>query len=75
MAHSKRKTPICGNTTARSNKAFKTIEHRRARAATRAAIISDAEVMPHDKETGSPWASPKDGKQWFGKRHPKLMRK
>jgi hypothetical protein len=73
MSRSRRKTPITGMTTARSNKAFKVIEHRRERALTRSAMAVGREDTLHPKMTGDEWASPRDGKQWLGDRHPKLM--
>lgn len=74
MSRSHRKTPVCGITTAESDKLFKAAEHRRERRAVRSVL--PGEDAPAPKQFGNPWASPKDGKQWFDPaRQPKLMRK
>jgi hypothetical protein len=51
------------------------IEHGRERALVRTALSAGEEDMPHHKTTENPWAAPKDGKKWHGKRYPQLMRK
>jgi hypothetical protein len=75
MSRSRRKTPITGITTARSNKEFKQIEHRRERAIARTAIAAGKEDILHPKATGNEWASPRDGKRWWGTQQLRLMRK
>lgn len=78
MARSRRKNPICGITTARSEKQDKKIWHSRMRAATRTHLASgrDPDVMPIEREVSNVWSFDKDGKQRFdAARHPKLMRK
>ena len=78
MARSYRKTPICGITTARSEKSDKKIWHSRMRARTRTYINSgrDLDTMPIEREVSNVWDFAKDGKQRFdATRHPKLMRK
>ncbi|WP_282093613.1 hypothetical protein [Epibacterium ulvae] len=75
MSRSYRKTPICGMTTAASDKAFKKAEHKRARRALSACDL-EFDNAPSDKQYGNPWGAPKDGKQWIGpERCPKIMRK
>lgn len=64
MSRSRKKTPIAGFTTERSEKAFKQQESRRVRAAER----SGKEFVPQSY-------GPKDGRQWLGKRYPKALRK
>jgi hypothetical protein len=64
VSRSRRKTPIVGMTTIESDKWFKAKEHRRERAAIRAAMANDDE-LPDPKEFGNPWASGKDGKQYW----------
>lgn len=64
MSRSRKKTPITGFTTERSEKAFKQQESRRVRAAER----SGKEFVPQSY-------GPKDGRQWLGKRYPKALRK
>lgn len=63
MSRSRRKTPICGFTTIESDKWFKAKEHRRERAAVRAALVHEQDA-PDTREFGNPWASGKDGKQY-----------
>lgn len=80
MSRSRRRTPISGITTAKSNKPFKVIEHRRERAMARTALVAGNENLLHHKATGNEWASPRDGKRWHGDSkdahwYPKLMRK
>ncbi|AXT36258.1 hypothetical protein D1820_15440 [Phaeobacter sp. LSS9] len=75
MSLSYRKTPICGMTSAASDKAFKKAEHKRAR---RALSACDLEIddAPADKQFSNPWGAPNDGKQWINPKHfPKVMRK
>lgn len=75
MSQSRRKTPITSITTASSDKAFKTAEHRRERRAAKVAA-SQLDEGPGAKAFGNPWASRKDGKSWFDPgKHPDLMRK
>lgn len=62
MARSRKKRPITGITGAESNKEFKQIEHQRERSRVRDALKTGKEVLPHSKEFGDPWDSPKDGK-------------
>ena len=62
-------------TVAETDKPFKTIEHRRERAAVRGALVAGDDV-PHVKEFGDPWLSRKDGKVFFDpKKYPQFLRK
>ena len=75
MSRSYRKAPICGVTTAASDKTFKKAAHRRTR---RANNVCDLwrDGPPMDKEFGNPWCAPKDGKQWIdAERFPEFTRK
>lgn len=74
MSRSRRKTPIIGITTARSDKPFKVAEHRRERCAVRTALASHADV-DLNKAFGNPWNAPKDGHVWVGNDRPHLLRK
>ncbi len=65
MSRSKRKTPICGMTSAASDKPFKAKAHRNERHAVAIALRAGGDC-PHPKEFGNPWASCKDGKQYLG---------
>ncbi len=64
MSRSRKKTPITGFTTERSEKTFKARENRRQRAAAR----SGQELIPQSY-------GPKDGRQWLGEHYPKALRK
>ena len=77
MSRSRRRTPVCGITTCRSEKSWKQDAHRRLRVAERAMVDGDPE--PRLRDVSNPWSFGKDGKQrlpaeWIA-RNPKLMRK
>ena len=84
MSRSRRKTPIVGMTTSESEKEDKQRASRRARHALKRAVHSAVHtgvtdnVAPltrgHHPKSGR-WIFAKDGKQWIGSRHPKLLRK
>ncbi|PZT89410.1 MAG: hypothetical protein DI637_06380 [Citromicrobium sp.] len=63
MSRSRRKTPVMPITTAESDKAYKTREHRRERAHVREALAQGNESK-HPKAFGNPWSGDKDGKQY-----------
>lgn len=65
MGQSRRKTPVCSVTCARSDKPYKVAEHRRERAMERVALRTGEEMVGR-KAFGDPWKSNKDGKMWFG---------
>jgi len=65
VSRSKRKTPIIGITTVRSDKPFKVDEHRAERRATRARIrttLDGDDKSLHSRPYGNPNFAPKDGK-------------
>jgi hypothetical protein len=67
MARSRKKTPISGVTCSTSNKEFKQQEHRRERRIVHQKLLMEHyEDLPHIKQFGNEWASPRDGKMWFG---------
>ena len=74
MSRSRKKTPVCGMTTAKSEKDDKKRWHRKAR---RLRKQSDEVIL--DKEVSDVWSMAKDGKQYLSKktldRHPDLVRK
>ena len=75
MARSYRHTPICGMTTARSEKRDKQIAHRQYRRVNKQRIEHELEPL-QVRETSNVWLWDKDGRQLFdAARHPKLMRK
>lgn len=66
MSRSYRKTPIVGASCSRSNKRFKQYEHRAERKKIKQLLALGIENLPHPKEYGNEWDSPRDGKNWFG---------
>lgn len=78
MSRSRRKTPIGGITTAKSEAEWKAKAARRLRAAARQILASrpeDDKLSGKRWEVVNPWDGPKDGKRWFGNAYPKDMRK
>jgi hypothetical protein len=78
MARSRKKTPICGITTARSEKQDKRLANRKVRRAVNQALTTslELEVLPHRRELTNPWTMAKDGKTWFdADRFPEELRK
>lgn len=78
MSRSRRKTPITGITTAKSEKGDKQIANRRERHRNRQLLgfsFDDASLI-HRKQAGDPWLMEKDGKAFFDQeKYPELMRK
>lgn len=78
MSRSRRKTPITGITTARSDHPWKKAAARKLRRRVRQDL---AATLDGDRYAGKrwdlvdPWSSEKDGKFWFGSRRPELLRK
>ena len=71
MSRSYKKTPIEGITYARSNKKFKQQGHRRERSTVknylRPHLAEDLYIqIPDTRNYGNEWASPRDGKTYFG---------
>lgn len=63
MSRSKRKTPICGITTAKSEKSDKAHSHRKVRRAVKIKVAgSEDSLMPLEKQLTNPWSMAKDGK-------------
>jgi hypothetical protein len=78
MTRSRKKTPITGITSAESEKADKTVAHRKERRKVRTVLQVDPEsdVLPHTREVSDPWSMAKDGKVYLGDRiAPKDRRK
>jgi hypothetical protein len=77
MSRSRRKTPICGITTARSEKQDKRIANRRLRRRVRSRLHVDPDApLPLLREVSNPWLMDKDGKMLIDPaRHPEIMRK
>ncbi|MBI2457492.1 MAG: hypothetical protein HYV46_15305 [candidate division NC10 bacterium] len=78
MSRSRKKTPIGGTTTARSEKHEKRLANRKARRHVRVGLAtdSDRDVLPHLREVSNVWTMAKDGKRYFDPhQYPKEMRK
>ena len=79
MARSRRRTPIASITTAASEKQDKRWANRIHRSVARTIIKRDtdpdATVLPIMREVSDEWSMAKDGRSWFGRHFPKLMRK
>jgi hypothetical protein len=78
VSNSRRRSPICGITTARSDHPWKKAAARKLRRAVRQSLKA---TLDGDKFAGkrwglvNPWSSEKDGKHWFGFDRPDWMRK
>jgi hypothetical protein len=78
MSRSRRKTPIFGHTTAASDHLWKKVVARKLRRRVKQHLKA---TLDGDRFAGkrwdlvNPWTSDKDGKSWFGDRHPEFMRK
>lgn len=78
MSRSRRKTPIRGITSADSDALWKKESARKLRHRVKQSLET---TFDGDRFAGKrwdivdPWTSQKDGKFWFGSRHPALMRK
>ena len=68
MARSRRHVPISAVTCCESNKPFKKQEHGRERSKVKMMLHMGFEdyALPHPKHYGNEWASPRDGKEYFG---------
>ena len=78
MSRSKRRTPVCGNAGARSEKQDKRLYNRRYRRVCKQALHVNATraLLPLLREYSNVGAMDKDGKFWFDPRERlELMRK
>lgn len=78
MSDSKQKTPIISWTKKKSceQKRFRQHENRAKRRCIKTKIrLQDFDNMPHEKEFGNEWDSPRDGKQYLKEDREKWMRK
>lgn len=78
MSRSRRKTPICGITSAESESEDKALWHRAHRRIERSALKHEGEeyLPQYEAAHSSTWLMDKDGKQYFdAARHPEIMRK
>ena len=75
MSRSKKKHPGGGNANSTRQKQFKKQEHKAERHAVKQRLNTAIEadilgqdinvLLPHPKEYGNEWASPRDGKQYW----------
>lgn len=76
MSRSKKKHPGGGAASNLGQHLFKKKESRASRRAVRKVVsMGEYENLPHDKEFGNEWASPRDGKQYWINHDDKWMRK
>lgn len=77
MSRPRRRTPLCGITTAESEKNAKRVANRTLRRRVRAALHGHPDApLPLLREVSDPWLMDKDGKMLIDPaRHPKIMRK
>jgi len=69
MSRSRKKTPIGGITTARSEKEDKRFANRKARRVVKEVICvsPESEVLPQLREVSTTWTMSKDAKVYFGR--------
>ena len=67
MSDSRKKNPITGFTTAKSEKQDKRIANRRLRKKEKIAIYNDDELMPIMAQISNSYGFSKDGKQYVNK--------
>lgn len=68
MSRSYKKSPGGGVTNASKSgaqKKFKRQEHKAERRTIRSSLTTQKEVLPHPKEYGNEWGSPRDGKTYW----------
>jgi hypothetical protein len=75
MSRSRRKVPIAGITTARSEAPDKYHNNHKLRQRVKVALRKEAEVLPVMREVSNIWLMAKDGKRWFGNTFLKVFRK
>jgi hypothetical protein len=78
MSRSRKTIPVCGITSARTEKQDKREANRKIRRVVRQRlrVAPDGEVLPHVRELSNAWSMSKDGKQFFDPaRNPELLRK
>jgi len=67
MSCSKKKTPISGITTAKSEKQNKRTANRRWRKKVKDTLRKGVEILPELREVSNVWSFEKDGKSYFSK--------
>lgn len=68
MSRSRKKTPISGISTARSEKQDKRLANRKLRHAVKQRLGTDPDdVLPVLREVSNVWSMAKDGKHWYSR--------
>ena len=75
MSRSFKKHPGGGFASSKGQKKYKQSEHRAERSKIHQLLKLLFEDLPHPKEYGNEWASPRDGKQYWLNPDDKWMRK
>lgn len=75
MSRSRKHTPICGMSTAASDKLFKRSANRRLRRLVREAILAEGSTDLELRDVSDAWNSAKDGKQYCPDPHARILRK
>ncbi len=76
MSRSKKKNPGGGITAGMGQAVFRKNENRAKRRMVNARLnTKQYDKLPHEKEYGNEWASPRDGKQYWVDHDAKWMRK
>lgn len=67
MSRSKKHTPFTSIASGSGQKKFRSQENRAKRRLTKTRLLQERyDEMPQEKAYGNEWASPRDGKTWFG---------
>ncbi len=74
MSRSVKKHPGGGCCNSKTQKHYQSTEHRAKRREVKIRLLLEQQ-MPHEKEYGNEWSSPRDGKQYWVKHDKKWMRK
>ncbi len=65
MSRSYKKYPGGGLGSSKHQKQYKQAEHRAERSKIKSTLLVGKEILPHPKEYGNEWSSPRDGKQYW----------
>lgn len=79
MSRSVKKYPGYSPCSTKGQKKYKKAEHKSERRTIKTKLSSNKELLPHPKEYGNEWTSPRDGKCYANKQlikdFPKILRK
>lgn len=74
MSRSIKKHPGGSNCSSYGQKQYRSSENRAKRREVRIRLLLE-QALPHEKEYGNEWSSPRDGKQYWVNHDKKWMRK